>query len=335
MIFLRILAFPIALIYGLVVRARNYFYDVGIFRSNKFETPTLCVGNLSLGGTGKTPMVEFLASELEEVFSIAVLSRGYKRKSRGFVLAGPESTVVAIGDEPYLLHTKFPKIVVAVDADRSNGIQLLENKVKPDLIILDDAFQHRKVKSSFSILLTSHNKLYCDDYFFPTGTLRDSRKEAKRANIIVVTKCPTNLSDAERQRIVKKLRPKPDQKVMFSFLEYGNSLKGVQGETTLMELKERTITLVTGIADPAPLIHYLSSKGLEFEHLRFNDHHSFTKNEIDHFNSKELILTTEKDFVRLQERVNDALYIEVRHRFFGKGASEMIEAIEKVMKRSS
>jgi tetraacyldisaccharide 4'-kinase len=335
MILVRIIAFPVALIYGLIIRIRNYFYDVGIFSSYKFDTPTICVGNLSLGGTGKTPMVEFLVSELQEAFRIAVLSRGYRRKSRGFVLASSKSTVGELGDEPYLLYKKFPEITVAVDADRSNGIHLLENKLKPNLILLDDAFQHRKVRPSLSILLTAYNKLYCDDYFLPTGSLRDSGREAKRANIIVVTKCPSNLSEVERNQIVKKLRPNPSQKVLFSFLEYGDSLKGGTVETTLVKLKERPITLVTGIADPEPLINYLNNMGLDFEHLRYNDHHTFSKREIEHLKSKELILTTEKDFVRLQGRIKDSLYIEVGHNFFGKGAAELIAAIEGVTKRSS
>lgn len=280
-------------------------------------------------------MVEFLVSELQKTYKIAILSRGYKRKSRGFILASSKSTVEELGDEPYQLHKKFQEIDVAVDADRSNGIQILENKIKPDLILLDDAFQHRKVKPSFSVLLTAHDKLFCDDYFFPTGTLRDSRSGAKRANIIVVTKCPSNLSEDDRNRIIKKLRPERYQKVLFSFLEYGDSLKGGTAETTLGNLKEGTITLVTGIANPEPLLNYLRRTGHDFEHLRFSDHHTFTKNEIEHLNSQELILTTEKDFARLQGRVKDAFYIGVAHKFFGKGAAELISDIEITMKRSS
>jgi len=311
---------------------RNYFYDLGIFNSKEFETPTVCVGNLSLGGAGKTPMVEFLISELQEIYKVAVLSRGYKRKTSGYVLADIESTVDQLGDEPYQVYKKFNTISLAVDADRCNGIENLESTIKPDLIILDDAFQHRKVKPSFSILLTAHDKLFCSDYFIPTGTLRDGRNQAKRADIIVVTKCPPGLSEDRRNRVVERLKPKPHQKILFSFLEYGVALKGTEGQITLDDLKQRELTLVTGIANPDPLIKYLKDKGLDFEHLRFKDHHSFAKNEIEKLNSKNLILTTEKDFVRLQGKVKNLIYIEIRHKFFENGKNELLSDIEALMK---
>lgn len=335
MILLRIIVFPFALIYGFVVHMRNYFYDLGIFNSKEFETPTVCVGNLSLGGAGKTPMVEFLVFELQEAYKIAVLSRGYKRKTSGYVLADTESIVDQLGDEPYQVYRKFSNISLAVDADRGNGIANLESTIKPDLIILDDAFQHRKVRPSFSVLLTAYDKLYCDDYFVPAGTLRDGRNQAGRANVIVVTKCPPDLSENQRNRIVEKLKPKPHQKVLFSSLQYGATLKGGEGQITLEDLKQREITLVTGIANPDPLIHYLKEKCLDFEHLKFKDHHSFTKNEIEKLNSRNLILTTEKDFVRLQGKVKDLLYVEIKHKFLENGKMELINDVEALMKPSS
>lgn len=334
MILLRIIVFPFALIYGFVIHIRNYFYDWGIINSREFETPTVCVGNLSLGGAGKTPMVEFLISQLQEVYKIAVLSRGYKRNTGGYVLADLESTVDELGDEPYQIFQKFDTISLAVDADRCNGIKNLESKIKPDLIILDDAFQHRKIKPSFSILLTPYDKLYCDDYFLPTGTLRDSRNQAKRANVIVVTKCPADLSEDQRNRLIEKLKAKPSQEILFSFLEYGSTLKGDSRETTLEALKKRELTLVTGIANPAPLINYLRHKGLVFEHLQFKDHHSFTKKEIENLNSKDLILTTEKDWVRMEGKVKNLLFIEVEHKFLENGKKQLIGAIEFLMKPS-
>jgi len=326
--------FPVALIYGFVVHIRNFFYDQGVLNSKEFETPTVCVGNLSLGGAGKTPMVEFLISELQEAHKIAVLSRGYKRKTSGYVLADHESTVDQLGDEPFQIYRKFSAISLAVDADRCNGIEILERTVKPDIIILDDAFQHRKVKPSFSVLLTAYDKLFCDDYFLPIGTLRDGRNQAKRANVIVVTKCPADLSENQRTGIIEKLKPKSHQKILFSFLEYRSALKGGKGPTTLENLKEPEVTLVTGIANPVPLTDYLKRNGLIFEHLQFKDHHSFTKKEIENLNSKGLILTTEKDFVRLEGKVKDLLYIEVEHKFFENGKKELIDEIEVLMKPS-
>lgn len=332
MILLRIIGFPIALIYGSIVRVRNYFYDVGIFKSKKFDTPTICVGNLSLGGTGKTPMVEFLVSALQETSKVAVLSRGYRRKSNGFVLANSESRVEQLGDEPFQIHKKFENITVAVDADRRNGIARLENEVRPDLIILDDAFQHRKVSPTFSILLTAFDKLYSDDFFFPTGTLRDSQNQSERANAIVITKCPLDLSEDDRKRVVQKLKPKSNQKVLFSCLEYEEVFKGLDVVTTLESISEKNFTLVTGIADPVPLVDYLKKQGLKFEHLRFKDHHSFTTSEIDDLNQKEFILTTEKDFVRLQGKVGKLAYIEINHKFIDRGKKELLSEIEKITK---
>ena len=280
-------------------------------------------------------MVELLISELKDVYKIAVLSRGYKRRSSGFLLANDESTVAELGDEPYQIHKKFEDIAVAVDADRANGVSILEKETKPDMIILDDAFQHRRITPTFSILLTAHDKLFCNDYFLPTGSLRDGRNQAKRANTIVVTKCPSKLPKKEQNQIIKMLRPEPHQKVLFSFLEYSNCLKGSSGERTLEKLDKGKITLVTGIADPKPLLTYLKLRGLNFEHLRFNDHHEFTGGEIDHLNTKKLILTTEKDYVRLKGKVKNLLYIEIGHKFFGDGKKELIGTIQSAMKRDS
>jgi len=175
---LRKIAFPISLIYALVVYTRNFLFDIGFLKGKSFKTPTVCVGNLSVGGTGKTPMVEYLIRMLQDSFEVAVLSRGYRRKSRGFVLATEDSKVEDLGDEPFQIKSKFPKIAVAVDADRCNGIKELEDSEHPDIILLDDAFQHRRVKPTFSILLTAFDYLYPNDWYLPTGNLRDSKKEA-------------------------------------------------------------------------------------------------------------------------------------------------------------
>ncbi|WP_420321835.1 tetraacyldisaccharide 4'-kinase [Flagellimonas sp.] len=311
---LRKIAFPFSLIYALVVFTRNRLYDIGLFKSKTYETPTICIGNLSVGGTGKTPMIEYLVRMLKGQ-NIAVLSRGYKRKSKGFMLAGPESTVEDVGDEPYQLYRKFPRITVAVDTDRQNGIEKLESNVKPDVILLDDAFQHRRVNPKFSILLTAYDNLFVDDWYLPTGDLRDHKREVKRANLIVVTKCPAGLSDEEKAGISSKIDPKPHQKVLFSTLVYAEKFKNNAEEIELKALHHKHIALVTGIASPKPLVAHLKKLGLQFEHFEYPDHHFFSDNEIHHFANFETVLTTEKDFVRLDGRVNNLYYLEVAHSF--------------------
>src|SRR5690606_17191369 len=255
----RYLAFPISLIYALVVHIRNLLYDWGLLASHSPDTPTICVGNLSVGGTGKTPMIEYLVRMLDD-HRLALLSRGYKRKSKGFVLADARSSVWDLGDEPYQLHRKFPELAVAVDGDRRRGIRELQRLVSPELILLDDAFQHRRVRPALSILLTAYDKLYVDDRYLPTGSLRDAKGEASRADLILVTKCPGPLSKGQREPVVKKLAPKNGQKVLFAHLEYGDKiLDGTGGSLELGELRGREVALVTGIASPGPLVEHLGS----------------------------------------------------------------------------
>ncbi|MGB7394393.1 MAG: tetraacyldisaccharide 4'-kinase [Pricia sp.] len=330
---LRKILYPLSLIYALVVSIRNWLYDTGFFTSFSFNTPTICIGNLSVGGTGKTPMAEFLIRLLKDDYKIALLSRGYRRSSSGFMMANSESTVAELGDEPFQIHTKFPKITVAVDADRRIGIQMLEDKVSPEIIVLDDAFQHRKVNYGFSILLTAYSNLYVDDFYLPTGNLRDSRREARRADIIVVTKCPTHLSEQELIEITRKLNPEPHQEVLFSSLEYDQNLKGAGG--TLGSLANRNITLVTGIANPEPLVAYLREAGLVFEHLRFKDHHNFSDTELARLRTKEVLLTTEKDYMRLQDKVENLYYLSVRHRFLNDGRKILQNRLENFMAKRS
>lgn len=332
---LRKIAFPISLLYAIVVRFRNYLFNIGVFKSISFHTPIISVGNLSVGGTGKTPMVEFLISMLKKEYSTAVLSRGYKRKSKGFVLATSESTVEQLGDEPYQIHSKFPDITMAVDANRRNGISILEDRIKPDVILLDDAFQHRKVKPGFSILLTAYNNLYFTDWYLPTGDLRDSKREANRANLIIVTKCPMGLTVKEQSLIKKKLDPKAHQEVLFSYMAYDSIVLGNDSDVSLSDLKNKEITLVTGIADPKPLALFLNKQSIFFEHLSFKDHHFFTEKELELFNSKEFILTTEKDYVRLKGKVDGIHYILVKHMFLGEGRKLIEDTLRGFMNQSS
>ncbi|MCM4153822.1 tetraacyldisaccharide 4'-kinase [Arenibacter sp. N53] len=324
---LRKLGFPISLIYAMVVYLRNYFYDIGVFSSRSYSTKTICVGNLSVGGTGKTPMIEFLISQIGEQCKIAVLSRGYGRRSKWYLLAEPGISVESLGDEPYQIYKKFPNAFVAVDADRQHGIATLEKTIGPDVILLDDAFQHRKVRCDHYVLLTSYANLYVDDWYLPTGNLRDSKREAKRANIIVVTKCPPDLSAMEQKDIVEKLGPTPSQKVIFSYLDYDIDLKGDAGQLSLSQMKNKKVTLVTGIANPKPLVSFLTDQGIVLEHLAYQDHHFFSDKEIVMFNSKEIILTTEKDYVRLEGKIKNLLYIGIRHKFLNEGEKVLVNLL--------
>ncbi|WP_422083907.1 tetraacyldisaccharide 4'-kinase [Ulvibacterium sp.] len=327
---LRKIAFPVSLVYALVVHVRNYLYDIGFLKSRSFDIPVICIGNLSVGGTGKTPMIELLISLFQDSYSIAVLSRGYKRKSKGFLIGGRESTFEELGDEPFQIKSKFPKVVVAVDANRTRGILELKKQVTPKVILLDDAFQHRKVRPGYSILLTAYSNLYVDDWYLPTGDLRDGKKEAKRANAIIVTKCPSALSQKERDTITSRLKPKNNQQVFFSSLAYDLPVKDTK-TISWGDLGNLKITLVTGIAYPKPLVDFLNDKGLVFEHLRFGDHHYFSNDELDLFRSKECILTTEKDYVRLNGKLKNLYYIPVRHNFLNDGEDVLTKKLSEFM----
>lgn len=327
----KILGFPISLLYALVVHIRNYLFDVGFFKATVTQTPTICVGNLSVGGTGKTPMIEYLIQLLHEENTVAVLSRGYGRKSKGFQAADARSTVEILGDEPFQIHTKFPELPIAVDADRRNGISILEANHDLDVILLDDAFQHRKVKPTGAILLTAYEQLYVDDWYLPTGNLRDSKQEAKRAALIIVTKCPENLSDAEQQLIIKKLKPRQGQEVLFSFLRYENRLKGSTTTLTIDDLSTKEVTLVTGIANPKPLLEFLREHHIRLDHWAYRDHHFFSANEIENLNTKAFILTTEKDYVRLKGKVDSLWYIAISHQFLNGGEKVLRKKINQML----
>lgn len=307
---IRKITFPFVPLYYAVTSLRNTLYNLGVKKSTSFNFPVICVGNLSVGGTGKTPMIEYLINLLKTDYKVATLSRGYKRKTTGFVLANESSTAELIGDEPFQFYTKFsPEILVAVDADRVHGIQQLQSfKNKPEVVLLDDAFQHRKVKAGLNVLLTTYSNPYFFDVVLPTGNLREPRNGAKRADIIVVTKCPDNLSETEKATYIAKIKPRSNQKVFFSFINYSNTLISASNTRSLDELP--SFTLVTGIANATPLIDFLTRKELNFEHLNYKDHHEFTTEDIVVLQSKSLIVTTEKDFMRLKhyEVLADKLY---------------------------
>ena len=298
---LRKILFPFVPIYFLVTWLRNKCYDVGLKSSKSYKTPVICVGNLSTGGTGKTPTIEYLVRLLQEQYRVATLSRGYKRESRGFIIASHDANAKLIGDEPFQFYQKFEGLIVSVDANRQRGIEKLIELKQPDVILLDDAFQHRKVTAAFSILLTAYDNLYSEDLVLPTGNLREPSSGASRADCIIVTKCPSELSSHQQDRILEKLKPLPHQMVCFSSIIYSKTISNTHTTKAIQTLRGKHITLVTGIADPKPMLNYLLSESLDFEHLEFNDHHSFTSAEIEMLQQKECILTTEKDYVRLKD----------------------------------
>ena len=301
MILIRKLLFPFAILYGLITSIRNFLYDKGIFKSYSFDVPIIAVGNLSVGGTGKTPQIEYLIRLLSPAYKVAVLSRGYKRKSEGFILADEKATAEMLGDEPFQMFQKFPNVQFAVDTDRRNGIStLLSQKEKPEVILLDDAFQHRKVKAGFYIMLTSYGDLFCDDYMLPTGNLRESRNGAKRADVIIVTKCPKTISEAEQITIKKKIGL--DITILFSTIEYDEKVYGIDSEFSVEEIKLKDKLLLAGIANPTSFFNYLQKVNDRL--VVFPDHHHFTENDCKEIIQKangSIIVTTEKDFVRLKK----------------------------------
>ena len=317
MSFLRKILYPFSVLYGGVTTVRNVLYNKDILKSTNFTTPTIVVGNLSVGGTGKTPQVEYLLRLLQNTYKTAILSRGYKRTTNKFIIATKTSTAKDIGDEPLQYYQKFPNTIVAVDADRVNGIKQLLNLLdKPEVILLDDAYQHRKVEAGFNILLTSYNDLYVDDKMLPTGNLRERVKGASRAQLIVVTKCPIRLSEEEQFEITKKLQVENHQTVFFSTIKYSDNIIGKKSTIELNKLSDYKIILVTGIAKTKPLVDFLKKKQFNFQHLKFADHHNFSKNDLQKIKTsyeeldatKKIILTTEKDYIRSFMAVDDEVY---------------------------
>jgi len=316
---LRILLFPFSVLYGFITSARNFLFDKGILKSTSFDIPVIAVGNLSVGGTGKTPQIEYLIRLLSDKYKVATLSRGYKRKSEGFVLADAGSNAEILGDEPFQFYQKFPNIQVAVDAKRTNGItQLLSQSEKPQIILLDDAYQHRKVKAGFYILLTSYGDLYADDFMLPTGNLRESRSGANRAKIIIVTKCPKNLSDEKQNEIRNKLKLGSSQQLYFTFINYDGTVYGKNEKIAVSEIKSEAKLLLAGIAKPTPFFEYLKNENDEC--LTFPDHHHFSEKDLEMIQNKaqnKKIITTEKDYVRLKNSklISQLYYLPIKSTF--------------------
>ncbi len=341
---LRKILYPFSLLYGEITSVRNIFYNKGVLKSTPFSIPTIVVGNLSVGGTGKTPMVEYLVRLLQDTYKIAILSRGYKRTSKGFVIASKKSDANEIGDEPFQYYKKFKEIIVAVDADRVNGIKQLSNlEIKPDIVLLDDAFQHRKVEAGLNILLTSYSDLYVDDTMLPTGNLREKIKGANRAQLVVVTKCPPQLSENEQFKITKKLNIENHQTVFFSFIKYSTTIIGKENLIEIHDLSDYKIILVTGIANTDPLVNFLKEKEIHYQHLKFADHYHFSKSDKQKIEStfsnlqsdKKIILTTEKDYVRSFIDADFAVYYLPIETAFTDHQKDFNKIINKYVGQSS
>lgn len=307
MIFLRKLFFPIAIIYWCITFLRNVLYDSGFFTSHSFSIPIIAVGNLSVGGTGKTPHIEYLISLLATK-KIAVLSRGYKRKSKGFIIADDKATVTTIGDEPFQFYTKFSKeATIAVCADRKEGIINLQKYKQPEVILLDDAFQHRKVTAGKYILLTEYANLFTSDFILPFGNLREPSLGKKRADIVLVTKCPPQLSTIEKEKIKQQLQV--NVPVFFSSIVYATKLYAENNSIKVTDCIENKL-IVAGIARPKPFIKFVKNNNDDV--LLFPDHHNFSGNDIKKILTKangKKIVTTEKDYMRLKGKIpSEQLY---------------------------
>lgn len=330
----RYLLFPFSIIYGGVVALRNWLYNKNIFKSISFNFPIICIGNLAVGGTGKTPMAEYLIWLLKKDFAVATLSRGYKRKTVGFAIADKNTTALEIGDEPMQFHKKFnSEITVAVGEERLVAIpQLLHDRPDTQVIILDDAFQHRSVKAGLNIVLTEYKNLYTRDFLLPVGDLRDTKSSIKRADIIVVTKCKPDLSPAEKEAIVNEIKPLRHQSVYFTEIIYGTPYHlFTQVEKNFTA--DTNVLLVCGIANPKPLKDFLGTNVNSYDMLRYPDHHIFDIDDLAEIKKQlkkiqshnKIIITTEKDAVRLfkfEEELKDfAIYVlPVQHSFlFGDG----------------
>jgi tetraacyldisaccharide 4'-kinase len=336
----RVLLLPFALLYGVIVIIRNKLYDKGYLKSANFNFPLICVGNLAVGGTGKSPMVEYIVRLLHNNVKIATLSRGYKRKTKGYVLANERTTALEIGDEPMQFHVKFPDVAVAVGEERLDAVpQLLHDKPDLQVIVLDDAFQHRAVKAGLNIVLTEYSNIFSYDIFLPTGDLRDARSSYRRADIIVVTKCPADLSIEKKRKTIREIVPLPHQKIFFTCIEYGTPYHIISRQERNITTKDE-ILLVCGIANPQPLKDFIFNHAETYYQQDYSDHHIFTIDDLKEIKRKyeridassKFILTTEKDsmrFFKFNSEIADLpLYVlPIRHKFLfneGRHFDEMV-----------
>ena len=302
----KIIYWKLSLQFYLITFLRNKLYDFGLLKSYSFDIPIISVGNLTVGGTGKTPMVEYLINHFSKEYKIGVLSRGYKRKSKGFILASKIDDANSIGDEPFQYYSKFKNISVAVDKKRRRGInKLIEHGV--NLIILDDAFQHRKVIPTYSLLLSDYSNLYFNDYLLPRGSLRESKKGSKRADSIVITKCPENFSQSDKNYLINRVKLSSNQHIFFSKIKYSEELHSSSDTLNIKKLLNKKVNVVTGIVNSEVLISFLEDKNITVEHFKYPDHFDYKEKDIVKFRDN-ITITTEKDYSKLRKFNIENLY---------------------------
>ncbi len=310
--------YPFSIGFHLVTALRNTMYNWGIFKSTCFRTPVINVGNLSVGGSGKSPMVMYLAEFLSKYYRTGVLSRGYGRISKGYGITNYDSNFKTVGDEAMQLFERFKnRFVIGVSEERVPGAKKMIEDMDLDVLILDDAYQHRKIKPGFNILMTDYNDPYFKDFVLPAGDLRESRSGMRRAQIIMVSKCPDDLTDEKKQYYISRIKPQHDQHVFFSSIGYDENVFSKDKSLPDNNLAYYDILLITGIANPKPLLNHLAKFSQRVKHLKFKDHHNFSDqdiknilNEYKKLGEYKLILTTEKDYVRLKtfDYLRDLVY---------------------------
>ena len=336
---MKFLLYLLSIVYDLITTLRNFLFDIGLINSIQYKIPTIGIGNISTGGTGKSMLVDYLIDLLKIKYNITTLSRGYNRDTSGFIQASSKSSAYEIGDEPYQFYSKHPEINVVVCEDRRKGMKLILNNLpNTQVSIWDDIFQHRYVKPGLMLLTTTFKYPYYEDEILPIGNLRENRNSSKRADLIIITKCPEDLSQKDQLAFIQKLNPNENQKVFFSTVSYKQNLKSDSSSIQIDALKDDEFILVTGIADSSYLVKYLENKNLKFQHLKYADHYNFKKSSIDKILSvsrNKKIITTEKDYGRLKPKINkiDIYYIEVSIEFpdninqinFDESVKEFIE----------
>ncbi|MCW3124340.1 MAG: lpxK [Flavipsychrobacter sp.] len=307
----RIFLYPIALLYGAIVWLRNRLYDAKFFSSIEFSVPVITVGNLSTGGTGKTPHVEYLIRLLQYQYRVATMSRGYKRHTQGFLIADNQTNALRIGDEPMQYHMKYPELVVSVAEERMIGIPaLLQRRPDVDVILLDDAYQHRSVKAGLTVLITDYSRPFYKDHILPFGSLREAKSAYKRANVVIVSKCPLDLKPAQAKEIENSIAPMPHQKVFFTGINYDTPYNLITRQQ--VDIRKKSIVLVCAIARPEPLEAFLKTHASDVHTLSYQDHHYFVTPDLEEIKAAydnwqvtdKIILTTEKDAARLYLHIN-------------------------------
>jgi tetraacyldisaccharide 4'-kinase len=330
---IRFLVFPLSIIFKFVTDIRNKLYDFNFLKSEKINVPVISVGNLSTGGTGKTPMVDFIIYNLKRDYNISVLSRGYNRKSKGFIEIKNSDNPSLVGDEPFLIKSNHSEVPVFACEDRVEGAKKIISENNTNLILLDDAFQHRKISRNLDIVLTDYNNLFYKDYLLPYGNLRESRNNINRADVIIVTKCPLDFNKADAIKIKNQINPKKTQSLFFSQIKYSEILFGFK-ELSFKSIRNSKLTLVTGIANSQTLKEYLKKNNVNFDHFDYPDHYNYSRKDVNKIlatTKNNIILTTKKDYYKLSQfKIDNLLYIDIKVEFLD-GKQEFLSTIKEVL----